>query len=110
MSAMAQTGLAAQTAAMVASDSPALLGGVSRPSRKACTRMRGAPPSAAIRTIAAICRSWLSTPPGDTRPRDDGASVGHGRIGEMASERRANVGNPSDTLSFYLRPCAVFGF
>ncbi len=23
---------------------------------------------------------------------------------------RANVGNPSDTLSFYLRPCAVLGF
>src|SRR6266566_2819361 len=43
--------------------------------------------------------------------RDHGVDVGHGgRRRNGGIGWRANVDNPSDTLSFYLRPCAVLGF
>ncbi len=65
---MRAPGWRAHTPAMYASDAAALRGGVSRPSRNACTQMRRTPRAAASSTIAAICRSWLCTPPGDRSP------------------------------------------
>ncbi len=64
---MRAAGCRAHTASMNASDEAALRGGVSRPSRKAWTRT-AAPAFAASSTIAAIWRSWLCTPPGESRP------------------------------------------
>ena len=52
---------------MRSSDASALRGGVSRPSRKACSRTV-APRLAAKSSMAAMCASWLWTPPGESRP------------------------------------------
>ena len=65
---MRAPGWRAHTDSMNASDAAALDGGVSRPSRNAWTSTRGTPRAAAISTIAATCRSWLCTPPGESSP------------------------------------------
>ena len=43
-------------------------GGMSRPSRKACTATCGTPSRRGQSSIAKMCVSWLCTPPGDSRP------------------------------------------